>query len=115
MMDEPIFTDISANHLDVMVRPCPFCGGNNGMDEQGNTYRWRRWRCNDCGATGPEVRCHISGRGRAGEQEARRLAVSEWNARADASDLLVAVGQIIDAGHMDQEHLARLRAAYSAA
>lgn len=64
------------------LKPCPFCGGTNGQDEQGETYRWRKWRCNDCGACGPEERCNMTGAGRAGEAEARQIALTAWNTRA---------------------------------
>jgi hypothetical protein len=50
----------------------------------GETYRWRLWQCQDCGAKGPEVRCQISGAGRGGEAEARLLALEAWNERAPA-------------------------------
>lgn len=61
------------------VRPCPFCGSSKGTDEQGETYRWRLWRCSDCGACGPETRCNITGSGQGGVKEARKLAADEWN------------------------------------
>lgn len=69
------------------VRPCPFCGSTNGADQMGETYRWRLWQCNECGAKGPDVRCQISGAGRGGEAEARQLALEAWNER-DNSDVL---------------------------
>lgn len=67
------------------VRPCPFCGSANGTDLMSETYRWRLWQCNDCGAKGPEVRCNISGAGRGGDAEARQLALEAWNERDDAA------------------------------
>lgn len=64
-----------------LAKRCPFCGGTDGTDEQGDTYRWRRWACS-CGAKGPDVRCYISGSGNGGVKEARELAIREWNDRA---------------------------------
>jgi hypothetical protein len=55
----------------------------------GETYRWRLWQCSDCGAKGPEVRCQISGAGRGGEAEARRLALEAWNEREPANGLFL--------------------------
>jgi len=69
--------------------PCPFCGGVEGTDEQGDTYRWRRWAC-ACGVKGPDVRCNISGSGHGGEAEARQLAIAEWNTRASIAPQPVA-------------------------
>jgi len=63
------------------IEACPFCGSTNGADEMGQTYRWRLWRC-ECGATGPETRCNITGSGQGGVKEARALALAEWNTRA---------------------------------
>jgi hypothetical protein len=80
-----------AGPLEPSVRPCPFCGSMKGEDESGETYRWRRWRC-ECGATGPEVSCTItmaSSRGGRDVREARRLAIEAWNDRDD-SDLKAA-------------------------
>ena len=74
-----------AGPVEPTVRPCPFCGSANGADQMGETYRWRRWECNDCGAKGPEVRCNISGAGRGGEAKARQLALEAWNERDDAA------------------------------
>ena len=68
-----------------VIKPCPFCGSVNGTDEQGETYRWRRWVCNECGATGPETRCFITMACRKdgpAAREARALALAEWNTRA---------------------------------
>lgn len=73
-----------AGQVEPSVRPCPFCGSLNGTDQMGETYRWRLWQCSDCGAKGPEVRCQISGAGRGGESEARRLALEAWNEREPA-------------------------------
>ena len=64
------------------LKPCPFCGGTSGTDEQGETYRWRLWRCSDCGACGPEERCNITGSGQGGVKEARQIAAAAWNRRA---------------------------------
>jgi Lar family restriction alleviation protein len=73
--------DTGAGPVDQRVQPCPFCGSTNGNDEQGQTYRWRLWRC-ECGACGAEVRCNITGSGQGGVKEARSLAIDEWNQRA---------------------------------
>lgn len=71
----------AAESVEPIVRPCPFCGRVIGIDEMGETYRWRLWRCNDCGAKGPEIPCQIRGAGRAGDAEARQLAIKAWNER----------------------------------
>jgi hypothetical protein len=76
-----------AGPLEPTVRPCPFCGGTDGTDEQGETYRWRLWRCS-CGATGPEVRCYISGSGQGGVKEARQIALSAWNERTVTPEVI---------------------------
>ena len=73
--------------LEPTVRPCPFCGGTKGTDEQGETYRWRLWRC-ACGVAGPEVRCYISGSGQGGVKEARKLALAAWNERTVTPDAI---------------------------
>lgn len=76
-----------AGLVEPTVRPCPFCGSANGADVMGETYRWRLWQCQDCGAKGPEVRCQISGAGfqrRGAELKARRLALEAWNERDKA-------------------------------
>lgn len=77
--------------LEPSVRPCPFCSSTNGSEEQGETYRWIRWRCAECGATGPEVRCNItaaSSRGGRDEREARKLALDAWNERIHTPEVL---------------------------
>lgn len=63
--------------------PCPFCGSNRIDDEQGETYRWRRAYCVDCGARGGEVRTQVTGSGANTRAlaEARRDAFHEWNTR----------------------------------
>lgn len=73
--------------LHAPVRPCPFCGSSKGTDEQGETYRWRLWKCAECGAQGPEVRCSITGSGHGGVKEARKLAADAWNERPLEADV----------------------------
>lgn len=64
--------------------PCPFCGSLNIDDEQGETYRWRRAYCVDCGVRGSEIRCQVTGSGANTRAlaEARAAAFEEWNRRA---------------------------------
>lgn len=120
MKVEVINTAAGGSPVDCRVRPCPFCGSTKGADEQGETYRWRLWRCSDCGACGPETRCNITGSGQGGVKEARTLALAEWN-RRDAAEseryapLMQAVEWLLNDGHMNQEHLARLRSAWEGA
>jgi len=82
-------TTVGAGPVDQRVKPCPFCGGSSGGDEQGETYRWRLWRCAECGACGPETRCNITGSGQGGVKEARQLAMQAWNERTEPADVAV--------------------------
>jgi hypothetical protein len=103
--------------VDCQVRPCPFCGSSKGTDEQGETYRWRLWRCSECGACGPETRCNIAGSGQGGVKEARKLAADEWN-RQPLFDAAVRAleawdSTVLPRSHdgMMQERMERLRTA----
>ena len=110
-------TAAGASPVDFRVRPCPFCGHTNGTDEQGETYRWRLWKCAECGAQGPEVRCQITGSGTGGVKEARKLAAEAWNERpleVDAQRALEAWDStVLPRSHdgMMQERMECLRAA----
>jgi hypothetical protein len=103
--------------VDCHVRPCPFCGSSKGTDEQGETYRWRLWRCSECGACGPETRCQITGSGQGGVKEARKLAADEWNRQplfdAAARALEAWDSTVLPRSHdgMMQERMEDLRAA----
>ena len=65
------------------IKPCPFCGETDVGVVKATTFRWRVAFCNVCGANGPEVRVQTSGSGDpvVWEEQARILAIKEWNKR----------------------------------
>ena len=64
------------------IEPCPFCGESD-VRVCASTFRWRSAFCDVCGANGPEVRVQTSGSGDpvVWEEQARILAIKEWNKR----------------------------------
>lgn len=66
-------------------KPCPFCGNSvHVTTEEGSTFRWRRAKCDECGAIGPEVRRQTLGKGTPEEWTAKADAdaIEAWNGRA---------------------------------
>lgn len=66
------------------IKPCPFCGATNISVIEGDTFRWRLARCNECEAQAPMVRIQTMGDGTPDEWEekAKIGAIESWNTRA---------------------------------
>lgn len=69
---------------DQNVKPCPFCGGKKVTIAEGDSFRWRKAVCDNCGATAPEVPIQTFGAGNKHDWERRAVydAVEAWNTRA---------------------------------
>jgi Lar family restriction alleviation protein len=82
-----------SEHEAIKLEPCPFCGGANVSVVEGETFRWRFAKCNECGAQAPDVRIQTLGDGTKEEWEAdaHRRAIVEWNTRADRDRLAAEV------------------------
>jgi len=69
------------------VLPCPFCG-HIGLDfSEGSTFRWMLADCGKCGATAGETRVRTVGEGTHAQwwEEAKPVAIGQWNTRAPAA------------------------------
>lgn len=60
------------------VKPCPFCGHDKVVVDEGSTYRWIKLSCLHCDASCGEVR-HVLGTPFA---ETAASLLKEWNTRA---------------------------------
>lgn len=67
-----------------MIKPCPFCGGNKITVREGSIFHWWLAQCNECGATGGEVRRQTLGKGTNEEWDHQAIidAIQRWNERA---------------------------------
>ncbi len=63
----------------VATKPCPFCGNTEITVHEGSTFRWITARCEECGATGPEIRKNLGDGTPLAKQQA--AAIQEWNYR----------------------------------
>ena len=70
------------------IKPCPFCGSTNVQIIDGSTFRWRLAQCQSCGSQAGDVRIQTAGEGTPLDWEARavRLALDEWNKRAQGDE-----------------------------
>jgi len=82
--DEGVSPVSETNNLERLVMPCPFCGGTDVGVYEGETFRWRYARCENCGAQSPDVRVQTMGEGTKEQWEAVGVidAMKEWNKRA---------------------------------
>ena len=96
------------NSEELKPLPCPFCGSDKVVVEEGSTFRWVFACCDNCDAKAGEVRKQTVGAGTPQEwhEAAQKRAIEEWNKRAQlAQPEPDELGEIIPA---DEEQLKRI-------
>ena len=58
------------------IKPCPFCGCDEIIETEGESYRWVKMLCYGCGASCGDVRRLF-----ADSEKTTKLVIAEWNKR----------------------------------
>jgi Lar family restriction alleviation protein len=85
------------------IKPCPFCGGTEVTIHDGSTFRWITTKCEECGATGPEIRKSLGDGTPLSKQ--REAAIQEWNKRSLKLETELAKPQPAPVVWMQSNHL----------